>query len=151
MLKQREEFDSEEEFLRDRLRVLREQKNRLLDEVSELKPYAAYGERALARDEAEMWERIRTEFPERKHWAANLAAHNWTIKLVGDRLYALGRDRQLVSVADADPEQATEFPAVCKICQHYKRVDFQRGRGRCSHHKHQVFDQDACEDYVRGQ
>lgn len=149
MMKQREEFASEEEFLRDRLRMLREQKRKLLDERDELKPYAAYGKRALAREEAEMWERIRSEFPKQKHWAANLAAHNWTIKLVGDRLYAIGHDRHLVSVADAAPKQAVEFPACCIACQHRRRMDFQRGSGRCDMHKHTVFDRHVCDDYAR--
>ena len=130
--------------------MLREQRKKLRDEYDALEPYAAYGEAVLAREEAAMWERIRTEFPKQKGWAANLAAHHWTVKLEGDRLYVIGKDYQYVSVRDAEPEKTSEFPACCAACKHRGFIESTRGVAFCRHHRHRVLAVHVCQDYECG-
>jgi hypothetical protein len=147
MPKSREDFDSEEAYLQHRLEQVRHFRDKAREELAEQMPYAAWAKRAMALEEAAMWERIRTEFPKQKGWAANLAAHHWTVKLEGDRLYVIGKDCQYVSVLDAEPEKTSEFPACCAACKHRGFIESTRGVAYCGHHRHRVLEAHVCEDY----
>lgn len=151
MPKLREDFDSEEAYLQHRLKQVRHLWDKAREELAEQMPYAAWAKRAMALEEAAMWERIRSEFPNERGWAANLAAHGWVIKIEGDRLYAIGRDYARVSVADAPPVAVEDFPSCCVACEHRQTIHFKKTAwlAQCVHHRHNVFDHHVCEDYER--
>lgn len=151
MPKSREDFDSDEAFAQHRLGLARQRRDKALEDLAEQAPYVAWAKRAMALEEAAMWERIRTEFPNQKHWAANLAAHSWVIKLEGDHLYAISRSYARVSVADAPPVAVEDFPICCVACKHRQTIHFKKTAwlAHCVHHRHDVFDHHVCEDYER--